>query len=66
MGEDEVPGWNSFVRSDGMAVSRGVEGTWLVLPHDHRPPVTLCPCCKRPMKSAFAAEKVADEVYPPQ
>lgn len=65
--DSDAPGWKDNLRDDGAMVmrSRG-DGGWVVIMPDGRPPLTTCPCCKKTFRNAFAAQFVANEVYPPE
>lgn len=57
--------WDGFERHDGVRVAVAHGGIWLVLPPDDRPPIMLCPCCQRVLRSADEAKLTANAVYPP-
>jgi len=64
--QDELPRWDGTMRWDRLFVAVSVEGTWVVFPHDGRPAITTCPCCRKPFATKRAAMLVADAVYPAQ
>lgn len=55
--------WNDRQRHDGTMVDR-FDGGWLILTTDERPVVDICPCCRVPLASQEAAQRVADQVFP--
>jgi hypothetical protein len=59
----EVEQWTANERRDGLRVRQGVDG-WIIMPGGKAPPVSLCPCCDLPFKSALAARRVAGFLYP--
>lgn len=66
---DEIPGWDGYnVRTDRTQVVRqflnDVGEHWVIVPHDERPAVALCPCCDRPFRTARAAKLVCNIIYP--
>jgi len=58
--------WKDARRGDGLVVRETLDQTWLILPADDRPAISICPCCDKPFASQRAAMLVADEVYPMQ
>jgi hypothetical protein len=57
-------GWVSgTARRDGLSVRQSL-GSWVIYPAPGRPPITLCPCCDRPMQTPRAARRVADIFLP--
>lgn len=65
---DEIPGWDGYnVRTDRTQVVRqhDTKGEcWVIVPHDERPAITLCPCCDRVFRTARAAKLVCNAIYP--
>ena len=62
--ESEAPSWTDGRRLDGALAVKSTEGLWLILTGDERPPLTSCPCCKKPFRTRCAAERVANAIYP--
>lgn len=63
--ENEPAGWPGETRSDGVRIQETGDGCWLVWsPGSDRKPLSLCPCCKKPMQNKRAAQLVASAVYP--
>jgi hypothetical protein len=62
--EDDIPGWEGLDRGDAMMVAKTAEATWIIMPPDARPVIRFCPCCTRPFRTAFAAKRTADALYP--
>lgn len=62
--DEEPAGWNGSTRIDAMEVILGAESRWIIMPPDERPAIRFCPCCRREFRTALAAKRVADAVYP--
>lgn len=57
--------WKDNRRRDGLLVNyNGGEDAWLICPSRGAAPMVLCPCCDKPFRTAEAAMRVADFVYP--
>ena len=65
---DDPPGWDGYnVRTDRTQVIRqhGPNGEhWVIVPHDDRPAVDMCPYCFQPLATAHFAKVVCNFVYP--
>jgi hypothetical protein len=64
--EDDVPGWDGNRRADGTFVGKKLSAIWIIKPPDDRPAIVHCPTCGKEFKTARAAKRVADAVYPPR
>lgn len=63
----EPEGWNGGLRSDGMRIVKPADQEFYVIaPHDGRPRIATCLCCKLPFETERAAKLVANAVYPPR
>lgn len=53
--------WHGTERADGVIITPTPDG-WTI--EGPRGEIALCPCCERPMRTARAAQLVADAIYP--
>ena len=62
---EEVPGWTHVQRHDGYVVLRQGQ-SWVISPPQvtSRPVVRLCPCCQTPFRTAQAAKRGCNVIYP--
>jgi hypothetical protein len=66
---NDLPGWISTIRKDGMMISEGKDTTdegprYTIIPPDARAIITRCPCCNKPLRTLMAAQLIANKLYP--
>ena len=63
-GEEDAPGWTALKRSDGLRITLVGRDRWGIQLPPADATVTVCPCCKRPLMTARAAQLVANAIHP--
>lgn len=63
-GDQDAPGWTGLRRSDGARLRLIGANRWAVLAPAGDITATECPCCRKPLLTARAAQLVANAIYP--